>query len=70
MGDTLILKAGNEVPCDLIVEEGELLVNESNLTGESKPIIKKVGDMVLSGSYVINGFAYLTAIKVGKDTYC
>ena len=69
LGDTLILKAGNEVPCDLIVEEGELLVNESNLTGESKPIIKKVGDMVLSGSYVINGFAYLTAIKVGKDTY-
>ena len=50
LGDTLILKAGNEVPCDLKVEEGELLVNESNLTGESKPIIKKVGDMVLSGS--------------------
>ena len=69
LGETLILKGGNEVPCDLVIKEGELLVNESNLTGESKPIIKKVGDSVLSGSFVINGFAYLIATKVGSDTY-
>ena len=69
LGETLILKGGNEVPCDLVVKEGELLVNESNLTGESKPIIKKAGDSVLSGSFVINGFAYLIATKVGSDTY-
>ena len=69
LGETLILKGGNEVPCDLVIKEGELLVNESNLTGESKPIIKKEGDSVLSGSFVINGFAYLIATKVGSDTY-
>ena len=69
LGETLILKGGNEVPCDLVIKEGELLVNESNLTGESKPIIKKAGDSVLSGSFVINGFAYLIATKVGSDTY-
>ncbi len=69
LGDTLILKSGNEVPCDLRLMEGELLVNESNLTGESKPIIKKKGDLVLSGSFVINGYAYLIAEKVGKETY-
>lgn len=69
LGDTLILKSGNEVPCDLRLMEGELIVNESNLTGESKPIIKKKGDLVLSGSFVISGYAYLIAEKVGRETY-
>lgn len=69
LGDTIILKSGNEVPCDLILKEGELFVNESNLTGESKPIHKGVGDKVLSGSFVESGFAYLVADKVGNETY-
>ena len=68
-GDTVILKSGNEVPCDLILKEGELIVNESNLTGESRPIIKRVGDSVLSGSFVVSGYGLLVAEKVGKATY-
>lgn len=69
LGDTLILKGGDDIPCDLILKEGELLVNESNLTGESRPINKKVGDMLYSGSFVISGSGILTAYKVGKDRY-
>ena len=67
--DSIILKTGKDVPCDAIIEEGELYVNESNLTGESDALIKKKGDIVLSGSFVVGGFAILKAEKVGNDTY-
>lgn len=69
LGETIILKSGNEVPCDLVLKEGELYLNESNLTGESKLIKKVPGDTVYSGSFVAAGYGYLTATKVGKDTY-
>lgn len=69
LNDTIILQGGNEVSCDLVVEEGEIYVNESNLTGESVPLIKKKGDFVLSGSYVVGGSAILSCVKVGNDTY-
>ena len=69
LGDTLILKGGDDIPCDMILKEGELVVNESNLTGESKPVIKKIGDQLLSGSFVISGSGILIASKVGNDRY-
>lgn len=67
--DVIKLTSGNYIPCDLTLLEGTLLVNESNLTGESNGVKKLVGDEVLSGSFVISGVAYLKAIKVGNDTY-
>lgn len=69
LGDSLQLKGGDDIPCDLILKEGELLVNESMLTGESKPIKKEVGDRLYSGSFVISGKGILTVEKVGKDRY-
>ena len=60
---------------DQIVTDGPLVsgtgveVNESNLTGESKPVRKAVGDRLLSGSFVVSGDGSMIAEKVGKDCY-
>ena len=54
-GDVLVLTAGSAVCTDCTVQEGQLEVNESILTGESEPVIKKAGDKLLSGSSVIAG---------------
>lgn len=67
--DLVVFKTGNEVPCDLIVKQGEVFVNESMLTGESKPLKKVVGDTLLSGSFIVAGNAVALANKVGKDTF-
>ena len=69
LDDIVHLKSGNEVPCDLIIKKGNLLVNESMLTGESKALNKTVGDVLLSGSFVISGDALALADKVGNETY-
>ena len=53
--DVLVLTAGSAVCTDCTVQEGQLEVNESILTGESDPVIKKAGDKLLSGSSVIAG---------------
>ncbi|MDD4069538.1 MAG: HAD-IC family P-type ATPase, partial [Candidatus Izemoplasmatales bacterium] len=67
--DIFYLVQGKQVITDSVVEDGVLSVNEANLTGESHSITKEKGDRLLSGSYVINGEAYVRAIAVGKDNY-
>ncbi|MDD1707012.1 MAG: heavy metal translocating P-type ATPase, partial [Methanoregulaceae archaeon] len=68
-GDKVLVKPGEKVPVDGIVIDGKSNVNESMLTGESKPVSKKTGDDVTGGS--INGEGSLVAEvkKTGKDTY-
>ena len=50
IGDILLVRAGEKVPVDGEVVLGESFVDESNLTGESKPVKKEVGDQVSSGT--------------------
>ncbi len=69
LDDIFRLSSGQQISCDGIVLSGEIRVNESLLTGESLPIVKKAGDVVLSGSFVISGNAYVRADKVGADTF-
>lgn len=69
LSDIIKLKSGDQIPCDLVNLGDELAVNESMLTGESDNIIKKKGDMILSGSYVVFGSALAKVEKVGNDTY-
>ncbi len=68
-GDRVLVKPGEKVPVDGIVTDGRSSVDESMLTGESKPVSKKAGDPVTGGS--VNGEGSLTVEvkKTGKDTY-
>jgi P-type Cu2+ transporter len=69
IGDKVLVKPGEKVPVDGTVVEGTGSVNESMLTGESKPVTKKPRDGVIGGS--INGEAafVVNVEKTGKDTY-
>ncbi|MDY6008939.1 MAG: HAD-IC family P-type ATPase, partial [Bacilli bacterium] len=69
LSDIIKLKSGDQIPCDLVNLGDELAVNESMLTGESDNIIKKKGDMILSGSYVVFGSALARVERIGNDTY-
>ena len=54
MDDIVELSAGGQIPADAVVLEGQLNVNESLLTGEADEIVKKNGDELLSGSFVVS----------------
>ena len=68
-GEHLLIKPGEKVPADGIVIKGESSLNESMLTGESKPISKTVDSIVIGGS--INGEGSLTirVDKTGDETF-
>lgn len=67
--DSILIKPGEKIPADGIVIDGETSVNEAMLTGESKPVYKKVGAKVIGGS--INGEGSITAKvnKTGEDSF-
>ena len=69
LDDIVLLNTGSQVVCDSIVMDGECLVNESFITGESTPIAKKKGDMVLSGSFITGGKVYVKVEHIGEDNY-
>lgn len=69
LGDITKLGPGNQISTDSKIIEGEILVNESLITGESEPEIKKVGDELLSGSFVVSGHCYAKTSHVGADNY-
>ena len=69
LDDLVLLKNGNQILCDSIIEEGMIEVNESFITGESKTISKKAGEKILSGSFVVSGKCKAKVIHVGKDNY-
>ncbi len=68
-GDIVLIKPGEKIPSDGVVIEGETSVNEAMLTGESKPVYKKPGDLVIGGSINLEGSIKVRIEKVGKETY-
>jgi len=68
-GDKLLIKPGEKIPVDCAILSGESTVDESMLTGESVPVTKKKGDLLIGGA--INGSGSLTVQvkKIGKDSY-
>ncbi len=68
VGDILILKPGDKIPVDGQIIDGETAIDESLVTGESMPVSKKAGDMVIGGSINQTGSVTFKAIKVGGDT--
>lgn len=68
VGDTLILKHGQKIACDGTIIEGDCLVDQSAITGESIPVDKVVGDTLIGGTVSVGGFCKFKADKVGSDT--
>ena len=68
-GDIILIKPGEKVPADGIIVEGESYLNESMLTGESKPVKKGLENKVIGGSLNGNGSLKVKVEHTGKDSY-
>nr|WP_260511124.1 heavy metal translocating P-type ATPase [Paenibacillus cucumis (ex Kampfer et al. 2016)] len=68
VGDLVLVKPGDSIPVDGIVEEGQSSVDESMLSGESLPVDKKPGDPVTGATLNKNGVLRIQATRVGSDT--
>lgn len=68
-GDILLIKPGEKVPADGFIVEGESYLNESMLTGESKPVKKQKNDKVIGGSINGNQVLKIRVESTGKDSY-
>ena len=69
LDDIIILELGNQVITDAIIVDGVVEVDESFITGESDTLIKKEGDMLLSGSFIVSGNAKAKVEHIGYDNY-
>ena len=68
VGDLIRVKPGEKVPVDGMILEGVTSLDESMVTGESMPIMKKVGDTVVGSTINNNGTITFKATTVGSDT--
>lgn len=68
VGDVLVVRPGEKVPVDGELIAGHSAVDESLITGESLPVEKQVGDVVIGASLNKNGHFQFKATKIGKDT--
>ena len=69
LDDIYKLHSGDQVPTDSVLLEGKIEVNESLLTGESRPISKNIGDKIFAGSFIVSGAATVRADLIGEYNY-
>ncbi len=70
LDDVLVLMPGDQIGADAVVlTSQELEVDEAMLTGESVPVIKKIGDKVFSGSFVVSGSATAMVTRIGAKGF-
>ena len=67
-GDLIVVKPGERIPVDAIVNQGRSSVDESMLSGESMPVKKRTGDEVIAGTVNQQGRLIAEAQRIGKDT--
>jgi heavy metal translocating P-type ATPase len=67
-GDLLLVKTGERIPADGIIEYGTGFINEASLTGESVPVSKTVGDEVFTSTLSESGILKIRATRVGTDS--
>jgi len=68
VGDLLLVRPGERIPVDGVVEEGRSSIDESMLTGEPMPVTKQPGDKVVGGTLNKNGVLKVRAERIGQDT--
>lgn len=69
IGDTVLVRPGSRVPADGQVISGQSQVNESMITGESKPVDKKIGSAVIAGTINGSGSLEIKINKIGEQTF-
>lgn len=69
VGDLIRVQAGENIPADGVIKRGESQVNESLLTGESKPVDKQPGDQVIGGSTNNAGVLFIEVEEVGEKSF-
>lgn len=67
-GDIVVSKPGEKIVVDGIIIKGKTHTDESFITGESKPVSKKIGDKVIAGSVNYDGHIKYKAERIGKDS--
>src|SRR6266542_3659423 len=68
VGDLVIIRPGEKIPVDGVIERGETTIDESLVTGESIPVDKRPADPVVGGSINQSGSITFRATKIGADT--
>ncbi|XXX79089.1 heavy metal translocating P-type ATPase [Sorangium sp. So ce134] len=68
VGDVLVIYTGSVIPVDGTVTDGEGLVDQQTLTGESMPVLKGPGDRCFAATVIKDGKLYVRADRVGGDT--
>ena len=68
VGDLIVIKTGEQVPMDCKILSGDAEVNEAIISGESVPLFKKQGDILIGGSIIANGTVKCYVTATGKDT--
>jgi len=67
-GDIVLIRPGEKIPVDGHVTEGSSTVDESMITGESMPVLKQQGDLVIGATLNQTGSLKMTAEKIGEET--
>lgn len=67
-GDVVLVKPGEKVPADGVIIKGSANMDESLISGESKPLNKKAGDEAIAGSICLDGSLEIKLTKVGKNS--
>jgi Cu+-exporting ATPase len=67
-GYIVLVKSGEKIPLDGEIVEGETYVDESMITGEPIPVLKKTGDKVVGATINTSGYIKVKVTKIGKDT--
>ncbi|HTD80542.1 MAG TPA: heavy metal translocating P-type ATPase, partial [Thermoplasmata archaeon] len=67
-GDIVVVRPGERIPVDGVIEEGFASIDESMITGESIPVDKAAGDPVIGATINRSGLLKVRATKIGKDT--
>ena len=69
LGDLAVFRIGDQIPADVVITEGVCAADESLLTGESEPVPRKAGDLLMSGSFLTEGRVTAQTVAVGDDAY-
>jgi Cu+-exporting ATPase len=69
IGDIMLVRPGEKIPTDGVIEEGESAIDESMATGESLPVSRGPGDEVIGSTVNQQGLLKVRATKIGQDTF-